>query len=189
LAKWCRNMWLAVAAILVASATSMILPTTQKDTLPHTVAWLLMHPVWGFGFFVLVNRAVQAEQLWASKRRQRSETAFKFSIGGMVARLVAAAAFVGVFSYSLYLTHELVIMQSWWLITWRLPPILNTVLIVVPATVAFAWLFYLFCEKPYMRRKAEVRDQRSEIRDQKSEARSQIVEISDHKEPAVVEAL
>jgi len=32
-----------------------------------------------------------------------------------------------------------------------LAPILNTLLIVVPATVGFAWVFYVFCEKPYMR--------------------------------------
>ena len=35
-----------------------------------------------------------------------------------VVRVVAVRpAFVGVFSYSLYLTHELVIMQSWWFVS------------------------------------------------------------------------
>ena len=29
---------------------------------------------------------------------------------------------------------------------------LNTLLIVIPATVAFAGLFFTFCEKPYMRK-------------------------------------
>src|SRR6185295_14412154 len=140
--------WLGAAAIVAASATSMILPQTQKDTLPHNLAWLLMHPAWGVGFFILVNRAVQLEQSWASKQRQLSETVRKLDLGVLARRLVAAMAFVGVFSYSLYLTHELVIMQSWWFITHRLPPLLNTLLIVVPATVAFAWLFYYFCEKP-----------------------------------------
>jgi peptidoglycan/LPS O-acetylase OafA/YrhL len=57
-----------------------------------------------------------------------------------------------VFSYSLYLTHELVIMQSWWFVIEGFPPILNTLLIVIPATIAFAWLFFRFCEKPYMRK-------------------------------------
>jgi peptidoglycan/LPS O-acetylase OafA/YrhL len=156
LPKWCRNLWLAGLAIVVASATSMILPLTQKDTLPHNLAWMLMHPVWGFGFFVLVNRVVQAEQLWLLRLKQPR------LISRFVVRMVAAAAFVGVFSYSLYLTHELVIMQSWWFITRRLPPVLNSLLIVVPATLAFAWLFYRFCEKPYMR-KAAKRAVRTEI--------------------------
>jgi peptidoglycan/LPS O-acetylase OafA/YrhL len=152
LPKWCRNLWLGAGAIVIASATSTILPATQKDTLPHNLAWMLMHPAWGFGFFILVNRAVQAEQSWAIKLRERTATARTLDVTGMVRRLVAAAAFVGVFSYSLYLTHELVIMQSWSFVIKGFPPILNALLIVIPATVAFAWLFYRFCEKPYMRK-------------------------------------
>ena len=91
------------------------LPQTQKDTLPHDLAWLLMHPLWGFGFFILVNRAVQAEQPGPANGHsamQRSGLATR-----LVPKLVAAMAFVGVFSYSLYLTHELVIMQSWWFVS------------------------------------------------------------------------
>ena len=149
LPKWCRNMWLGTAAIVAASATSMILPLTQKDTLPHTLAWMLMHPAWGFGFFVVVNRFVEAERKWAAKIAERRTT---FDPAKLMGRLVAGTAFVGVFSYSLYLTHELVIMQSWWFVSPNLPLILNSLLIVVPATLAFAWLFYRFCEKPYMRK-------------------------------------
>ncbi len=144
LPKWCRSLWLGSLAIVVASATSMILPTTQKDTLPHNLAWMLMHPAWGFGFFVLVNRAVEAEQVWLKRLVEPGH------VKRILFRMVGAAAFVGVFSYSLYLTHELVIMQSWWFISQSLPPVLNSLLIVVPATIAFAWLFYLVCEKPYM---------------------------------------
>lgn len=146
LPDWCRNLWLGSAAIVLASATSTILPLTQKDTLAHNLAWLLMHPAWGFGFFILVNRAVTAEQKWVAQLKQ---PAFPRRL---LIRLTGTAAFVGVFSYSLYLTHELVIMQSWWFITRRFPPILNALLIVVPATIAFAWLFFRVCEKPYMRK-------------------------------------
>jgi peptidoglycan/LPS O-acetylase OafA/YrhL len=147
---WCRNMWLGIAAIVAASATSMILPTTQKDTLPHTLAWMLMHPAWGLGFFILVNRAVQAEQSWVWKLSTLGETR-QFNFAAIFRRLVGGLAFIGVFSYSLYLTHELVIMQSWWFVSEGLAPILNTLLIIVPATLGFAWVFYVFCEKPYMR--------------------------------------
>jgi peptidoglycan/LPS O-acetylase OafA/YrhL len=149
LPKWCRNVWLGCAAIVAASAASMILPTTQKDTIPHTLAWMLMHPVWGFGFFVLVNRAVYAEQKWAVRLH---ELHGRLNVAILIRRLVAGLAFVGVFSYSLYLTHELVIMQSWWFVFESLPPLVNTLLIVVPSTVTFAWLFYWFCERPYMRK-------------------------------------
>jgi peptidoglycan/LPS O-acetylase OafA/YrhL len=110
----------------------------QKDTFGHTTAWLLMHPLWGFGFFVLVNRFVHAEKSWSGAVNKP--------------RLLAACAAIGVFSYSLYLTHELVIMQSWWFIFPSLPPMVNALFVVTPATIGFAWLFYLFCEKPYMRK-------------------------------------
>ena len=143
LPKWCRNLWIGGAAIVLASATSVLLPVTQKDTLLHDLAWLLMHPAWGLGFFILVNRAVQAEHGRGPNKLRQPR---------IVPRLVSVAATIGVFSYSLYLTHELVIMQSWWFVFDGVPPILNTLLIVVPATVAFAWLFFQFCEKPFMRK-------------------------------------
>jgi peptidoglycan/LPS O-acetylase OafA/YrhL len=146
LPKWCRNLWIGGAAIVLASATSTILPATQKDTLPHDLAWMLMHPAWGLGFFIIVNRVVEAEQAWLAKVRKPG------LVARSVVRVVAGAAFVGVFSYSLYLTHELVIMQSWSFVIKGFPPILNSLLIVVPATIAFAWVFYRFCEKPYLRR-------------------------------------
>lgn len=141
LPKWCRNLWLSGVAIVVASAISVLLPLTPKDTLLHDGAWMLMHPIWGLGFFIIVNRAVQSERSWLTKLQQP--------------RLVSMAASIGVFSYSLYLTHELVIMQSWrFTIRW-LPPMVNTLLIITPATIAFAWLFYRSCERPYMRKSTQ----------------------------------
>ena len=99
LPKWCRSIWVGWVALTLASVTSMGLPLIQEDTVLHDLGWLLMHPAWGFGFFVLINRALQTEQSWL--------------IGRYTPRLIAILASVGVFSYSLYLTHELVIMQSW----------------------------------------------------------------------------
>jgi peptidoglycan/LPS O-acetylase OafA/YrhL len=135
--KWCRNIWLGGIAVIVASMISATLPNMQKDTPLHTLGWLLMHPLWGFGFFVVVNRFVQAEQSWGEISRPR---------------FVNGLAAIGVFSYSLYLTHELVIMQSWWFVFQGLPAMVNTFLVVTPATIIFAWLYYLFFEKPFMRK-------------------------------------
>jgi peptidoglycan/LPS O-acetylase OafA/YrhL len=138
LPEWCRNLWLGGFAIVLASAILMVLPSIEKDTLLRHIAWMTLHPTWGFGFFVLVNKTVAAERLWITRLRQP--------------RLVTAAAAIGIFSYSLYLTHELVIMQSERLVIHSLPPILNSLLVVVPATIAFAWFFFRFCEKPFMRK-------------------------------------
>ena len=150
LPKWCRNLWIGGLAIVLASTISVLLPVWQKDTPLHDIAWILMHPIWGVGFFILVNHAVQAERSWLARLPQPGVIASR--VKRIVPRLVAATASIGVFSYSLYLTHELVIMQSWRFVTWGLPPMLNTLLIVIPATVAFAGLFFTFCEKPYMRK-------------------------------------
>jgi peptidoglycan/LPS O-acetylase OafA/YrhL len=148
LPKWCRNVWLGSLAVVTASAVSVTLPLIHKDTLVHDSAWLLMHPAWGLGFFILLNRAVQAERSWIAALQRP--------------RLITAFATLGVFSYSLYLTHELVIMQSWWFTVQWLPHMLNTLLIVTPATIAFAWLFFQFCEKPYMWQVAGGRRQEQE---------------------------
>jgi len=138
--KWCRSLWLGAIAIIVGAVISEALPNMQKDTFVHTTGWLLMHPIWGFGFFVVVNRFVHAEKSYGEVRKPR---------------LIAGFAAIGVFSYSLYLTHELVIMQSWWFVFKGLPAMVNTFVVVTPATIIFAWLFFLFCEKPYMRKTQE----------------------------------
>src|SRR6266851_2050875 len=67
LPKWCRNLWIGGLAIVLASITSVLLPVWQKDTPLHDIAWILMHPVWGVGFFILVNRAVEAERSWLAR--------------------------------------------------------------------------------------------------------------------------
>ena len=142
LRKWSRDLRLAVLLIVGATLLSYYLPGMAKDTTLKNVSWFLLHPLWGLGFFILVNRLVLAEQSWIRRTT--------------VPVVVSLLATVGIFSYSLYLTHELVIIQSW---RWANPAWLqsvNVLLLTVPITVLFAWLFFLFCERPFMmRRKKE----------------------------------
>ena len=109
-----------------------------------------MHPLWGLGFFIVVNRMVLAEDSWFRQAKLPS--------------LVSFLSTVGIFSYSLYLTHELVIMQSW---RWTSPALLqlvNVVLVVIPAVIIFAWVYFWFCEKPFMvKRTAEDQPQVTQI--------------------------
>lgn len=139
LPKWTRNAWLAGMLVVAASAISHFLPSIPKDTLLHNFSWFLIHPMWGLGFFILVNRAVTAEEGWIKKLSLPS--------------LVSIFATLGVFSYSIYLTHELVIIQSWRFIDAALPKMFSTLFILIPATILFAWVFFWFCERPYMRKK------------------------------------
>jgi len=137
---WSRDLRLATVLIVAASALSSYLPVISKDTLLHNLGWFMIHPLWGIGFFIVVNRMVLAEDSWLRQARLPS--------------LVSVFSTLGVFSYSIYLTHELVIMQSW---RWTHPAllqVLNVFLVVIPATIIFAWVFFWFCEKPFMVRRA-----------------------------------
>lgn len=136
---WSRDLRLATVLIVVASALSTYLPYISKETLLHNFSWFLIHPLWGLGFFIVVNRTVLAEQSWLRRAKLPS--------------LVSVFSTLGVFSYSIYLTHELVIMQSW---RWTNPSwwqLANVFLVVVPAVILFAWVFFWFCEKPFMVRR------------------------------------
>ncbi len=143
LPKWCRSLLLSGALIVSASAISQLLPNIQKDTLLHNLSWFLIHPMWGLGFFILVNRAVLAENGWLRR----------LSFPG----LVSVFATLGIFSYSIYLTHEMVIMQSWRFIDSTLSPVLSTSLVIL-ATILFAWVFFWFCERRYMRKSREKKE-------------------------------
>ena len=100
LPKWCRNLWIGGLALLLASATSLLLPIWHKDTQLHDVTWLLMHPIWGLGFFILINRAVQAERSWTARLPHPGVVAGRAA--RILPRMVAIVASIGVFSYSLY---------------------------------------------------------------------------------------
>jgi peptidoglycan/LPS O-acetylase OafA/YrhL len=137
---WSSDLRLATVLIVAASALSSYLPYISKDMFLHDFSWFLIHPLWGLGFFIVVNRTVLAEQSWLRRARLPS--------------IVSVLSTLGVFSYSIYLTHELVIMQSW---RWTNPSWLqlaNVFVVVVPAVILFAWVFFWFCEKPFMVRRA-----------------------------------
>jgi peptidoglycan/LPS O-acetylase OafA/YrhL len=138
---WSRDLRLATVLIVAASALSTYLPSISKDTLLHDTSWFLIHPLWGLGFFIVVNRTVLAENSWLRQAKLPSMVSF-FST-------------LGIFSYSIYLTHELVIMQSW---RWTNPTwlqLVNVWMVIIPATIIFAWLFFWFCEKPFMTTKPQ----------------------------------
>jgi peptidoglycan/LPS O-acetylase OafA/YrhL len=146
LPDWCRNMWVGGAALAYAIILSYVSPQYDDNFFLHHGLWLTLHPAWGLGFFILVNRAVHAENSWRVRRH--------------LPRLVAGLAAIGLFSYSLYLTHELVLMETWrvnafpLLNSLPLPPLLFSLIIMTPLTVVCAWLFFLLCEWPFLSRPA-----------------------------------
>lgn len=140
--RWCRDIRVGVTALATAVTLSYLLPEVNQGGVLHTLGSLALHPVWGIGFFVLVNYVVKAEEGW----RARFKTP----------EFIRALAYVGIFSYSLYLTHQLVVMVSWRFVVNGWPSVVNSLLIIAPVCVAFAWVFFLFCERPFMKAPARV---------------------------------
>ena len=138
--SWSRDLRLAAAVIVVASVISSYLTVIPKDTFLHNASWYLIHPLWALGFFIILNRMVLAEQSWLREARLPSAVSF-FST-------------LGIFSYSIYLMHELVIMQSWRWINPHWLQLVNVFVVVVPSTLLFAWVYFWFCEKPFMVKRA-----------------------------------
>jgi peptidoglycan/LPS O-acetylase OafA/YrhL len=136
LPRWCSNLWVAAGFLALAAGISQVFPITNKDGFIHRFSWLVLHPAWGIGFFIIVNRAFAAEKKWRAT--------FK------VPRPIELFAWIGISSYSLYLTHSLVIMQSWRFSQSSWPAIVNALLLVTPAAVAFAWIFFQLCERPFI---------------------------------------
>lgn len=135
LPKWCSRTGVAMAALLAAIGLTQTLPLLQSNKFPHQAVWLLLHPVWGIAFFVVVNRLVIAERKW------------RHSFAPAMVRLLAP---IGLFSYSLYLTHELVIMETYRFEWLGLPETFVAVVIMTPLTLLFGWVFFLCCERPYL---------------------------------------
>jgi peptidoglycan/LPS O-acetylase OafA/YrhL len=137
LPRWCYKLSAAALALGGAMALAQLLPLVDQKGWIHDLGWLIMHPAWGVGFFVLVNYAVRAEQRWREK-------------SSPVPRLIPALAAIGLMSYSLYLTHSLILMHWYWLGFTRLHILTISLLIMTPLSVAFAWVFFRICERPFM---------------------------------------
>ena len=143
LPRWTRDLRIATFLIFSASAMAYFGSSIPKDTFWHISSWFLLHPLWGVGFFIVLNRAVVAEDSWIRELKLPS--------------LISLFATLGVFSYSIYLTHELTIMQSWRFVNPAAWQMQNVFLITIPATIVVAWVFFWFCERPFMSKRIEVR--------------------------------
>jgi peptidoglycan/LPS O-acetylase OafA/YrhL len=138
LPRWCRSWRVGAPALVAAAALALVQENVPMAWYWHDALWLVTHPLWAVGLFVLVNRIVAAEltgRLWAAWPR-----------------LWRWGAGVGIFSYSLYLTHELVMLEIWRFCGRGLPGFLVAILIMTPLSLGFGRLFFWFCERPFMPR-------------------------------------
>ena len=137
LPAWCYRRSVAAVVLLCAMGLAQFLPMVHDIKWVHDLGWLLMHPAWGLGFFVLVNYAVTLEQGWRQKLSR-------------IPVMISALAPIGLISYSLYLTHAFVLMHWYWFGFTRFHILTISLLITTPLSVAFAWVFFRLFERPFM---------------------------------------
>lgn len=140
LPRWCRSWRIGLMALAAAAGLAYLQENIGMTWYVHDAVWLLTHPLWAIGLFILVNRVVAAEltgRLWRN-----------------APRLWRWGASVGLFSYSLYLTHELVMLEIWRFTGRGLPGFVVAILLMTPLSVAAAYLFFWFCERPFLPRSA-----------------------------------
>lgn len=152
LPAWCRKLRSAIIVLLAAVCLSYLLPLAGSSPVLHEFGLLLLHPLWGAGFFLLVCCAVNKEQ----SRQSNSPTLTDSTTptNSQASRFIRWLAFIGVFSYSLYLTHQLVIMESYLFFVLRLPTTLTPLILTTPACLVFAWMFFRVCERPFLSSRA-----------------------------------
>lgn len=135
LPAWSRRWSVAVPTLLIAAAVSYAYMYVLADGPGRDAAWLVSDVLWGLGFFVLVNTVVLLEDRVSGSARW--------------------LAGVGLYSYSLYLTHELVTQHAWRYLLNRLPqignlPSLVSLAILAGCSLVLAKLFFLVFERPYL---------------------------------------
>ena len=145
LPRWLYRGRLALVMLLASVGLTYLLPIVEQfSRLLHDFLWQFLHPLWGLGFFILVNRFVLAESRWRAALRTPV--------------IIKGLAAIGLFSYSLYLTHELVVMESYHFNFLGFSELATAFLFTTPACVAFAWLFFRFAERPYLNTQTTMRE-------------------------------
>lgn len=139
LPEWSRRWQSGVALAIVSLTCEQSLSTVfAYSPRLYEVLWFLTPPLWGLTFFCIINYFVHAEREWVRK--------------DAIPSYIKGFATVGLFSYSLYLIHEWVLLQAYHFEIVRAPWLVITLFVTIPLAVACAWVFFLFAEKPFIRK-------------------------------------
>lgn len=120
---WCSSLRLAILAGVTAGGLHYFGALHVPIKAVGQLSFLIQPVLWGAAFFFLVNYFVSSEGLFDKA------TWMRFTAG------------LGLFSYSLYLTHELILKAFEG----------SNVFLLVAGSVLFAYVFYLVFEKPFMK--------------------------------------
>jgi peptidoglycan/LPS O-acetylase OafA/YrhL len=131
--------WVGTAIIATAILTTAGYGASASSVVRNGL-WCVSDVLWGLGFFVWVNRAAVAERSWNAR--------------GKAPAWIAPLAACGVFSYSIYLTHDIVIQHLW---NWVRPEhpggigmLMLEVVAVTAASLLFARVLFQWFERPFL---------------------------------------
>jgi peptidoglycan/LPS O-acetylase OafA/YrhL len=113
----------AGAGVLLITAILCAIGWAAPSGIAGKTILFVTQPLFGVGFFIMVNYVVSLES----------------KIKNWYGAIVRFFAWIGLFSYSLYLTHELLVTYI------KIDPF-----ILIAICVIFAWVYYLCFEKPFM---------------------------------------
>jgi len=145
LPRWTRSVWVGGGALVVAGVMSWAQNYWLTGGALDNSIWLVVDVVWGIGFFAVLNALVAREATWVR--------------AGRAPIVVAGLAWIGLFSYSLYLTHEFIEWRVWPFVASRLAaagvllPQIVVMAILAAACVAFARVFFGLFERPFLTRR------------------------------------
>jgi len=129
------SRWLGAAGLAVASTASYAYLYLLPDGAARDTLWLIGDVLWGLAFFIVINATVLIE-------RERPGVAGRWLAG------------VGLYSYSLYLTHEIITFHGWRALVRvvGVPPMSSLVLIPVlaAASLVLARMFFVVFERPFL---------------------------------------
>lgn len=129
-------------ALLVATCTLYTVKDPGGGTIGAKMVWFWTTPLFGLSFFIIVNALTRPELT-----------------GRVAGGWMRFWAKVGLFSYSLYLVHELVVANLLNVImAHSAHPELKAAygLALIPAAVALGWVYFLLVERRFIRPSAPV---------------------------------
>jgi peptidoglycan/LPS O-acetylase OafA/YrhL len=137
LPRWCRDPRVA-AGLLGLGAACVTFVRHSPDSSLLVPIWFVLDPVLGLGFFVILNALVASEATWKHPDKPPW--------------LVRRLARIGVYSYSLYLTHGMILTYfSGPAARWCGVKLDSLFLLsLTPLCLALACVFFQFLERPFL---------------------------------------
>jgi hypothetical protein len=150
LPAWCRKLPSAIIALLAAVCLSYLLPLAGSSPMLHEFGSLLLHPLWG-GLFFSFSTPSTGSRIGKPFAIANRFNNINESAGVALHRVARLRRHLFLFVVPDASTRHHGILS---VLCFRLPATLTPLIITTPACIAFAWVFFRFCERPFLSSRA-----------------------------------